>query len=196
MINYKTTKIKTDKPKWLIYILIGLGLLFYILKYSDWHFILKFLISIPLVVNLLFDISYFKKAGYGITQLNFDATEIEIIDKKENKKRIPYSNFKYSIRKRKFDRLKTEIELKIKKNLRFKTFGRLHITSWENIFEIENELENRNVISTEWKPQTIWRKYWGIFIDLFFLNMGDGDIGMEDYQERLKNDTNENRIKK
>ncbi len=67
MIQYKATKNKTDKLKWLIYILIGLGLLIFILKYSDWHFISKFLISIPLIINLLFDILYYKKAGYLIT---------------------------------------------------------------------------------------------------------------------------------
>ena len=196
MIKFKATKYKTAKSKWLIYILIGLGLLIFIIKYSDWHFISIFLISIPLIVNLLFDISYFNKSGYLITELNFGDSKIEIIDYKKNIIRISYSNLKYSIRKRKFDRHKTEIELKIKKSIKFKTFGRVHIKNWDNIFDIENELENRGILRTEWNAMTLWRKYWGIFIDLFFLTAGDGDIGMTEYKEWSIKEVTENPIKK
>lgn len=196
MIKYKATKNKTDKLKWLIYILIGLGLLIFIIKYSDWHIISKILISTPLIINLLFDVFYFKKVGYLINEIHFGDSEIEIFDLKKNKKRISYSNLKYSIRKRKFDRHKTEIELKSKNFLKFKTFGRLHIKNWDNIFDIENELEQRKVPRTEWKPMTLWGKYWGIFVDLFFLTAGDGDIGMTEYQEKSIKEVTENPIDK
>ncbi len=192
MIKYKAKNNKSDKLKWLIYILIGLGLLTFIIKYSDWHIISKILISIPLIINLFFDIFYFKKVGYIINEIHFENTGIEIFDFKKNKKRIAYSNLKYSIRKRKFDKHKTEIELKSKKTLKFKTLGRLHIKNWDNIFDIENELKQREISRIEWKPITLWGKYWGIFIDLFFLTAGDGDIGMTEYQERSIKEVTEN----
>ncbi|CAL2094273.1 conserved protein of unknown function [Tenacibaculum sp. 190524A02b] len=194
MIKFKATKNKSDKLKWLIYILIGLGLLIFIIKYSDWHIISKILISIPLIINLLFDVFYFKKVGYIINEIHFGDSEVEVFDLKKNKKRITYSNLKYSIRKRKFDKHKIEIELKNKRSLKFKTFGRLHIKNWDNIFDIEKELEQRKVVRVEWKPMTLWGKYWGIFIDLFFITSGGGDIGMTEYQENSIKEVTENPV--
>ena len=196
MIKYKATKNKTDKLKWLIYILMGLGLLIFIIKYSDWHIISKILISIPLIINFLFDIFYFKKVGYMINEIHFGDSEIEIFDLKKNKKRISYSNLKYSIRKRKFDKHKTEIELKSKNRLEFKTFGRLHIKNWDCIFDIENELEKRKVLRVEWKPITLWGRYWGVFIDLLIVISGGGDIGLAEYQEKSIKEVTKNPIKK
>ncbi|WP_303316464.1 hypothetical protein Q4Q34_06560 [Flavivirga abyssicola] len=196
MRQFKRTKNKKNSLKWLAYILIGLGLLIFIIKYSDWHFISKFLISITLIINLLFDISYFRKSRYLILQLNFNNSEIEIIDNKKGITHVSYSNLKYSIRKRKFDKDKTEIELKIKKNLKFKTVSRIHIKNWDDIFEIENELENHKVLRIEWQPMTLWGKYWGIFIDLFFLTTISEDIGTTYYQEKSIKEATENPIKK
>ena len=196
MIEFKATKNKSDKLKWLTYILIGLGILIFIIEYSDWHIISKILISIPLIINLLFDVFYFKKVGNQIDEIHFRNSEIEVFDNKKKKKRIAYSNLKYSIRKRKFDKHKTEIELKRKKNLKYKTLARLHIKNWNNIFDIENELEKRKIVRVDWKPMTLWGKYWGIFIDLFFLTAGDGDIGMTEYQKKSINEATENPIDK
>ncbi|MEP1490466.1 MAG: hypothetical protein ABJK28_18755 [Algibacter sp.] len=193
MTTFEATKNKTNKLKWFIYILIGIGLLTFILKYSDWHYIIKTLISIPLVINLLFDIYYLKKEGSVILKLSFDKTEIVVIDNKK----VSYSNLKYSIRKRNFNKHKTEIELKTKRGLGFKTFGRIHIKNWGDIFEIENELENRGVARTKWNPKTLWGKYWGIFIDMFFLTLttGDGDLGLTEHQEKSIKETTQNPIK-
>ena len=196
MIQYLASKNKSNQPKWLIYILIGLGILVYIFKYSDWHIFSKILISIPVIVNLLFDIFYFKKVGNRIHEIRFNATEIVVFKNKRIGKPIPYSKLKYSIRKRKFDKHKTEIELKIKRNLRFQTFGRLHIKNWDTIFAIEEELEKRKVPRVEWKPMTLWGKYWGTFIDLFFLTVADDHVRMTEYQEKSIKDATENPIKK
>ncbi|MEP5340975.1 MAG: hypothetical protein ABJL44_12490 [Algibacter sp.] len=197
MITFEATENKTNKLKWFIYILIEIGLLTFIIKYSDWYYIIKTLISIPLVINLLFDIYYLKKEEFTILKLSFYKTEIVIIDNKKTNKKVSYSNLKYSIRKRNFDKHKTEIELKTKRGLGFKTFGRIHIKNWGDIFEIENELENRGVARTKWKPKTLWGKYWGIFIDIFFLTLttGDGDLGLTEHQERSIKETTQNPIK-
>ncbi|KAB1153361.1 hypothetical protein F7018_16980 [Tenacibaculum aiptasiae] len=195
MTSFKATKNNSDRLKWLVYILLGLGVLTYIIKYSDWHIISKILFSIPLIINLLFDVFYFKKAGYVIDKIHFDESGVEIEDTKKGKKRIPYSNLKYTIRKRKFDKYKTEIELKTKKSLRFKTFGRLHIKNWETIFDIEKELEKREVSRVEWKPMTLWGKYWGFFIDLFFITAGGEYAGMNEYQQKSIKEATQNPIK-
>lgn len=195
MKKFNATSNKTNRLKWFIYILIGIGLLIFTIKHSNWHYLLKILISIPLIINLIFDIYYLRKEGYIISELCFNDAKIETIDNKKTKKKISYSHLKYAIRKRNFDKHKTEIELKAKNNIGFSTFGRIHIKNWNTIFEIENELINRGVSRTEWKPKTLWSKYWGIFIDLFFLTAGDGDLGMTEHQENSIKGVTKNPIK-
>ena len=195
MTIIKATNTKTDKLKWLIYIVLGIGLLTYIIKYSEWHFISKFIFSLPLVINLLFDIYYLKNIKPTITNIEFCESLLIINRGNKKSRKIKLSNLKYSIKKRKFDKHKTEIELKEKKGLLFKTSERLHIKNWEEIFKIEKELEKNKVPRVEWKPKTIWGKYWGVFIDLFFLTVGDGDIGMTEYQEKSIKGNSENPIK-
>ncbi|MGJ8743034.1 hypothetical protein [Polaribacter sp.] len=196
MTIIKATNTKTDKQKWLVYIVLGICALTYIIRYSEWHFILKFIFSFPLVINLLFDFYYLKKTKPSIT--NIELSESSLIINRKNKKgrKIKLSNLKYSIRKRKFDKQKTAIELKEKKGLTFKTSERLHIKNWDEIFKIEKELENKKIPRVEWKPKTIWGKYWGILIDLFFMTTIDGDIGMIDYQKKAIDGNTENPIKK
>ncbi|PPK95685.1 hypothetical protein LY01_01278 [Nonlabens xylanidelens] len=194
MTEFKATGNKNDKLKWVIYIVLGISLLIFIFKYPEWHLIFKLIISIPIIINLLFDFSYLNKEKHIISELNFTDTEIVIREKKTIT--IKYSDLKYSIRKRKFDKQKTEIELKAKKFLKYKTIGRIHIKNWDHIFQIEKELENNRVLRTEWKPKTLWGKYWGIFIDLLFFATGQDDLGMLEYQERSEKEATENPIEK
>ncbi|WP_166387936.1 hypothetical protein [Polaribacter sp. 11A2H] len=196
MTIIKATNTKTDKLKWLIYIVLGIGLLTYIIKYSEWHFISKFIFSFPLVINLLFDIYYLKNIKPAITNIEFSESLLIINRENIKSRKIKLSNLKYSIKKWKFDKHKTEIELKEKKGLLFKTSERLHIKNWEEIFKIEKELEKNKVPRVEWKPKTIWRKYWGIFLDLFSMTVTDGDLGMMEYQENLIAENTENPIEK
>ncbi len=195
MKKFKATKEKTDKLKWSIYLLIGISLLVFIHTYSDWHFISKFIVSVPLVINLLFDIVYLRKENILVSELTFNDTVIAITSNQKTVKRILYPNLKYSIRKRKFDKHKTEIELKLKKGLRFKTYYRIHIKNWDSIFEIENELDTHGVLRVEWKPKTFWAKYWGIFIELFFATAGEGLGGtVIEYQEKSIKEVTQNPI--
>ena len=196
MTIIKATNTKTDKLKWLIYIILGIGLLTYIIKYSEWHFISKFIFSFPLVINLLFDIYYLKNIKPTITNIEFSESLLIINRENKQSRKIKLTNLKYSIKKWKFDKHKTEIELKEKKGLLFKTSERLHIKNWEEIFKIEKELEKNKVPRVEWKPKTIWRKYWGIFLDLFSMTVTDGDLGMMEYQENLIAENTENPIEK
>ncbi|WP_299245374.1 hypothetical protein [uncultured Aquimarina sp.] len=195
MVKFKATDTKTDQLKWIIYMILGFAILFYINKYSNWHPISKFLFSFPLIINLIFDFIYFRKEKAIITELKFDENLITIIYKNRRQNKINYSNLKYSIRKRKFDKHKTEIELKKRKGLIFKTIGRLHIRNWDEIFDIEKELETQKIPRVAWKPKTLWGKYWGIFIELFFISAGEslhGDI--IDYQEKSIKEVTENPI--
>ena len=196
LVKYQYSKNRSNQHKWLLYILIGSGLLVYIFSYSDWHPISKVVISIPVIVNLLFDLFYLRKVRYVIKEIHFHGSELVVLDTKGGKKNVSYSELKYSIRKRKFDKHKTEIELKIEKKFPFKTFARLPIKNWDSIFEIEKELEQRNIPRVEWQPMTLWRKYWGVFIDLIMVSAGGEDIRMTEYQEKSIKDVTQNPVKK
>jgi len=185
MKKFKTDLRKTNKLKWLIFIFIEISLLIYILRFSDWNYFLKFILFIPIFVFLIFDFIYLRKENRIIIDLNFGNSDLITTDNKNIKTKTPYKNLKYSIRKGKYDKEKTEIELKEKKNLTYKTYARLHIKNWNEIYEIENELVALNIPRVKWEPQTLWGKYWGFFIDFFFVTVADGDIGMIEYQESL-----------
>lgn len=195
-MRFGASNTKTDTQKWRFYIAIGTIVFVFILRYSNWHFITKFLIAFPLFINLLFDIYYLINIKSPLSSLTFDESSLIINRTNKKSKRVQLSYLKYSIRKRKFDKHKTEIELKLKKGLRYKTIERLHIKNWNTIFEIEQELKKCKVERVEWKPQTLWGKYWGIFIDLFFVTIADGDLGMTEYQEKSIHENTENPIKK
>ena len=195
MTIIKATNTKTDKQKWLVYIVLEICTLTYIIRYSEWHFISKFIISFPFVINLLFDIYYLKNIKPAITNIEFSESLLIINRGNKTNSKIKLSNLKYAIKKRRFDKHRTEIELKEKKGFTFKTSERLHIKNWEELFKIEKELEKNKVPRVAWKPKTIWGKYWGLFIDLFFLTVADGDIGMTEYQEKSTKGNFENPIK-
>ena len=195
MATFQASKTKTSQLKWIIYILIGLSLLIYINVYSNWNLFFKFFWSLILLINLVFDFFYLIKARSIITELEFDKHQIIIKYKRGRNKKIKYSNINYSIRKRKFDKHKTEIELKEKKILKFKTFNRIHIKNWQDTFVIEKELEAHKIKRVEWKPQTLWSKYWGIFIDIFFFSIIQDEPGLTEYQNNSIRETTENSIK-
>ena len=194
MKKFKTELRKTNKSKWLIFLLIEISFLIYIVKFSEWIFFFKLILFIPTFVFLFFDLIYLKKGNRIITELNFGDSDLMIVDNKNVKTKTSYQNLKYSIRKPKYDKDKTEIELK-KKSLKFKTYARLHIRNWSEIYGIEKELVTLNIPRVKWKPQTLWGKYWGFFIDFFFLAVSDGDIGMIEYQENLTKESSDKHLR-
>ena len=191
---FKASNTKTDKLKWIIYILLGVFALIYILKYSEWPYIFKFILSIPLIINLFFDIYYLKQTFSIIENIELTDTSIIINYTNQKSKKIKFTHLKYSIRKRYFEEKKTEIELKKK----FRTSARLHFKNWDKIFEIEKEIQSYNIQRVKWKPKTITAKYWGILIDVLFMTItsGEGDLGMKEVQENSINGITKNPIKK
>lgn len=194
MKEYRATANKTDKLKWGIYILLGVGLLIYVLIFSGWDLVSKLVAAGILCLNLGFDIFYFIQSGYVVFAIHFDDTGITLIDSDTNQQFL-YTDLKYSIRKKRDDTHKTEIELKTKSRFDFKTRARLHIKNWRTITDIEKELEAHEVERVDWMPLTLWGKYWGIFIDLIAIALGANETVASDIQERIIDNETNNPIK-
>jgi hypothetical protein len=181
----------SNKLKWGLYCLLDIAIIIFILYFTEWHYLIKTVLVFSLSINLIFDFIYFRKEFNIITKISFDTDQIIISDNNNKQKIIAYSTLVYSIRKRKFESNKTEIELKIKKSFQNKTYGRLHIKNWTNILEIENELESHNLLRVQWKPQTIWGKYWGIILELLSIGIEQplGGIALENQENTINENT-------
>jgi hypothetical protein len=181
----------SNKLKWGLYSLLDIAIIIFILYFTEWHYLIKTVLVFSLSINLIFDLIYFRKEFNIITKISFDSDQIIISDNNNKQKIIAYSTLVYSIRKRKFESNKTEIELKIKKSFQNKTYGRLHIKNWTNILEIENQLESHNLLRVQWKPQTIWGKYWGIMLELLSIGIEQplGGIALENQENTIIENT-------
>lgn len=158
----------------------------WILKLSKWHFISKTIFLIPLLINLSFDFYYLQKFWKILINVIFDIDKLILVDSKNEKTEIMYSDLKYSIRKKKFEKDRTEIEIKTKS----KITQRLHIKNWNRLLEIEEQLELKRIERVKWKAKTLWRRYWGIFIDLILLIIiGDTPLLSSHQEEKNRENT-------
>ena len=87
---------------------------------------------------------------------------------KNNKTEIFLEKLIFSFREVKFEKEKSEIEIKEKGKIVNKLIGRIHIKNWKNIFGIKNELIERKVLRIEFKPEGFWSKYGESTFELVF----------------------------
>lgn len=79
---------------------------------------------------------------------------------------IPIEKCLFSIREKKFEIEKTEIEIRQKRLVKSKLIGRLHIKNWEMIPEIKNELIKNQVTQIKYRPEGYWSKYGTLTADV------------------------------
>ncbi|NQY30384.1 MAG: hypothetical protein HRT69_13035 [Flavobacteriaceae bacterium] len=101
-----------------------------------------------------------------IKSIAFNNDKIICTHLKNNQTVIPFKKVKFSIREEKFEKDKTEIEIKLKKALKSKLIGRLHIDNWDSIFELKNELVNNSITQIKYKPEGFWSKYGVLTADI------------------------------
>ena len=101
-----------------------------------------------------------------IKSIEFEDGKIICTHLKNNQTLIPFNKLKFSIREEKFEKDKTEIEVKLKKALKSKLIGRLHINNWTNIFDLKNELLINSVTQIKYKPEGFWSKYGALTADI------------------------------
>ncbi|MEL0649938.1 hypothetical protein V6246_00805 [Algibacter sp. TI.3.09] len=87
------------------------------------------------------------------------------------KTKISYDNLVYSFREIKFEKDKSEIEIKEKKRITNKLIGRLNINDWQTIFEIKNALAEKKIKRIEFQPEGFWSKYGWSLAELTLIEM-------------------------
>lgn len=128
-------------------------------------FLILFLIPI-LLIDIYSNKRCLNRQKNFIKSISFSESEIICTHLNDTTTIIPYKNAKFSIREKKFEEEKTEIEIKQKKALRSKLIGRLHIQNWSNLFEIKNELITNAVTQIKYRPEGFWSKYGVLTADI------------------------------
>ena len=77
-----------------------------------------------------------------IKEINIDREGIRCLLANGSTESIPLAKSLYSIREKKFEKDRTEIEIRRKKLLRSSLIGRLHIKHWKQILEIKQALSD------------------------------------------------------
>jgi len=77
----------------------------------------------------------------------------------------------YSFREIKFEKDKSEIEIKEKKRITNKLIGRLNIKDWQTIFEIKNALAEKKIKRIEFQPEGFLSKYGWSLAEITLIEM-------------------------
>ncbi len=138
-----TFKRDNDKNKRLYYqlfVLIELILLVS-LYYFDVHWAILILLTPIILIDSWSNIRCANRQKKCVKEIEISPNGIKCLNTNGKTHSIPsYDKCLFSIREKKFEKDKTEIEIKQKRLLKSRLIGRLHISNWDHIFEIKNEL--------------------------------------------------------
>ena len=154
---------KTHALKYIIFLIIGLILFTVLAIIPSINPIFRALLLIVIGINAISDIVYIYRERQYVKKLSFADDRLLVNWRDGTEEKTPYKYLMYSIRKKKFHKSWTEIELKGNASNPNSTFARLHIKNWDDIFEIEQQLKDLNIKESAWEPRSLWERY-GEFI--------------------------------
>ena len=103
-----------------------------------------------------------------ITQIEFKETILICNHLNNTQTSIDFKELIFSYREKKFEKEKSEIEIKKKGKFVDKLIGRIHIKDWKNIFDIKNELVKNGIARVEFNPEGFWNKYGVLTAELIY----------------------------
>ena len=162
---FKRTNQKSKRNYYTILIVIE-TLLYIGLFFLDIHWIFLILIFPFYVLETVSNKRCLNRQKNFITTLETHDEFLECNHINGKKSIIPYNQLSYSFREIKFEKDKSEIEIKKKKWLGSKLIGRIHINNWDNIFDIIKEFQNKKITRVKFKPEGFWSKYGGLTADI------------------------------
>lgn len=101
-----------------------------------------------------------------IKNIQFKDGKVICTHLKNNQTVVSLDKLRFSIREEKFEKDKTEIEIKLKKALKSKLIGRLHISNWANIFDLKNEFIKNSIVQVKYRSEGFWAKYGVLTADI------------------------------
>jgi hypothetical protein len=168
-MKFERNNLKSKKNFYLI--LISLELATYAsLFYLKIHWIFLVLIFPFLILEIISNKRCLNRQKNFIKEIEFRENEIVCKHLNDSTTRISYKKLIYSFREIKFEKDKSEIEIREKKRIRSKLIGRLHINNWKAIFEIRNALVEKKIVRIKFRPEGFWSKYGGLTADIVIIS--------------------------
>ena len=164
----RTFKRDNDKNKRLYYqffILIELFLLFS-LYYLNVHWALLLLLTPIILLDAWSNLRCANRQKKFIKEIQIGAEGIECKLANGQTEMIPFDKALFSIREQKFEKEKTEIEIRLKRMLKSRLVGRMHIKNWKQVFEIRDELARLGFQQIKYRPEGYWSKYGTLTADI------------------------------
>tara|TARA_B100000809_G_scaffold152297_1_gene149644 strand:- start:4380 stop:5015 length:636 start_codon:yes stop_codon:yes gene_type:complete len=175
---FKRDNLKNKKNFYLILIIAEIAI-YISLFFTNIHWLFLILIFPFLLIDLISNKRCLKRQKNFIKEIEFHKNKLTCIHLKDSTTSIDFNDLIFSFREIKFEKDKSEIEIKTKGRLRNKLIGRIHISNWENIFEIKNELLNNEIVRVKFKPEGFWSKYGGLTADIVITTsaLAIGELG-------------------
>ena len=162
---FKRDNLKNKKNFYLTLIVVEIAI-YISLFFTNIHPFFLILMFPFLIIELISNKRCLKRQTNFIKQIEFHKSKMLCIHLNDSKTSIDFNDLIFSFRDIKFEKDKSEIEIKTKGRFRNKLIGRIHIKNWKNIFEIKNELLNNEIIRVKFRPEGFWSKYGGLTADI------------------------------
>lgn len=158
-MKYIRTNTKTKNQYYQLFALADILALVLLYIYTPIHWVFILLFTPLLLLDFWSNLRCARRQKHPINEIHISDKNITCIFSNGNTQVIPHSEGKFSIREVKFEKEKTEIEVRQKKRIKSQLIGRLHIKNWENIFEIKNSLLEHKYTQIKYRPEGYWSKY-------------------------------------
>lgn len=156
---------KTKQLYYQIFILIELSLLI-LLYYIEIHWAILLLATPIILIDAWSNLRCSNRQKKHIQKIEVNDDGIKCYLANKTEEFIPKEKSLFSIREEKFEKDKTEIEVRRKGTIKSRLVGRLHILNWNQILEIKSELLKNKITQIKYRPEGYWSKYGTLTADV------------------------------
>ena len=155
---FKRDNTKNKKLYYRLWVLFELALLitgFYL----GWPLILMLFLTPVILLDMWSNTRCANRQKKYIREVEITSTDVTCQLANGATERLPREKCLFSIRENKFEKEKTEIEIRKQRTLKSRLIGRLHIKNWQQIFEIRDEFVKQGYAQIKYRPEGYWSKY-------------------------------------
>lgn len=158
-MQFSINQNKNKYKYYIIFILIELAILMGLYVFIPVSVYLILFLTPFVLIDLWSNYRCARRQKNYIQKISINTSEIQCVFANNRSKKIPLSKSLFSIREIRFEKEKTEIEIREKHRVGSKLIGRLPLYNWPNIFEIKEQLSQNAVTQISYRPEGFWSKY-------------------------------------
>lgn len=164
---FKRDNSKNKVGYYAVFILVEMLLIGFIL-YLGFTF---WLLTIPFIlIDIVSNYRCLKRQKNYIKQIEISDEGILCLHNNDGVSNIPLKKAVFSIREKKFEKEKIEIEIKRKKWIGSQLIGRIHISNWSNILSIKQAFIEHSITQVKYRPEGYWSKYGSLTADVIIVS--------------------------